>query len=137
MNYERGTGFVQAYAAIAGVVLVLVGLLGFLGTPIVGSADGALLATDALHNVVHIATGVFGLFVAFGLNGRAQVQGMLAFAVLYAVILVAVLVSPTLFGLFSVAANLPLHVIHAALAAAGFATYFIGRNAIATTAERG
>lgn len=129
MAYERGTGLVQTYAAIAGVVLVLVGLLGFLGTPIVGDADGALLTTDPLHNVVHIATGVFGLFVAFGLKGRAQVQGTLAFAVLYAVILVAVLISPTLFGLFAVPANLPLHVIHAALAAAGFATYFMARSA--------
>lgn len=132
MAYERGTGLVQTYAAIAGVVLVLVGLLGLLNTPIIGSGEGALLATDALHNVVHIATGVFGLFVAFGLKGRAQLQGMLAFAVLYAVILVAVVISPTLFGLFSVAANLPLHVIHAALAGAGFATYFMARGAQGT-----
>lgn len=128
MAYER-TGLLQTYAAIAGVVLVLVGLLGFLNTPIVGSADDALLATDAVHNVVHIATGVFGLFVAFGLKGRTQIQGALAFAILYAVILVTVLISPTLFGLFSVAANLPLHIIHAALAAAGFATYFMARGA--------
>lgn len=132
MGYGRGTAVVQTYAAVAGVVLILVGLLGFLGTPIVGSTDGALLATDALHNIVHIATGVFGLFVAFALSGRAQVKGMLAFAVLYAVILVAVLISPTLFGLFSVAANLPLHLIHAALAGAGFATYFMARNAAGT-----
>ncbi len=135
MAYERGTGFLQTYAAIAGVVLVLVGLLGFLSTPIVGAADGALLATDALHNVVHIATGAFGLFVAFGLKGRAQLQGTLAFAILYAVILVAVLVSPTLFGLFSVAANVPLHVIHAALAVAGFATYVMARSATGTAPD--
>ena len=128
MAYERGGGIVQTYAAIAGVVLVLVGLLGFLNTPIVG-AEGALLATDALHNIVHIATGLFGLYVAFGLKGDAQVQGILAFAILYTVILVAVLVSPTLFGLFSVPANLLLHVVHAALAVAGFVTYFLGRGA--------
>lgn len=133
MAYERGTGMVQTYAAIAGAVLVLVGLLGFLNTPIVGSSAGALLATDALHNVVHLATGLFGLYVAFGLKGHAQIQGMLAFAILYAVILVAVLISPTLFGLFSIAANLPLHVIHAALTAAGFATYFMARNAAGTS----
>ncbi len=129
MAYERGSGIVQTYAAIAGVVLVLVGLLGFLNTPIVGSASGALLATDALHNIVHIATGLFGLYVAFGLKGNAQVQGILAFAILYTVILVAVLISPTLFGLFSVPANVLLHVVHAALAVAGFVTYFLGRGA--------
>lgn len=128
MAYER-SGAVQSYAAIAGVVLVLVGLLGFLNTPIVGSSEGALLATDAIHNVVHLVTGLFGLYVAFGMKGRAQVQGMLAFAILYTVILVAVLISPTLFGLFSVPANLLLHVVHAALAVAGFVFYFIARGA--------
>ena len=128
MAYGTSSGTVQIYAAVAGAVLVLVGLLGFLNTPIVGSAEGALLATDALHNIVHIATGLFGLYVAFGLKGRAQVQGILAFAILYAVILIAVLISPTLFGLFSVAANLPLHVVHALLAVAGFATWFLARG---------
>ena len=130
MAYNVNSATIQTYAAVAGVVLVLVGLLGFLNTPLIGPEG--FLATDALHNIVHIATGLYGLYVAFGLKGRAQVQGMLVFAILYTVILVAVLLSPTLFGLFSVAANAPLHVVHAALAVAGFATYFLGRGAADT-----
>lgn len=130
MAYNVNSATIQTYAAIAGVVLVLVGLLGFLNTPLVG--PNGLLMTDALHNIVHIATGLFGLYVAFGLKGGAQIQGMLAFAILYTVILVGVLVSPNLFGLFSVSANLPLHIVHAALAVAGFATYFLGRGAADT-----
>jgi hypothetical protein len=126
MTYRASSGTIQAYAAIAGVVLVLVGLLGFLNTPIVG--ENGFFATDALHNIVHTVTGLYGLYVAFGLRGSAQVQGMLIFAILYLVILVVVFLSPTLFGLFSVPANAPLHVVHAALAVAGFATYFLGRQ---------
>ena len=76
---------------------------------------------------------LFGLYVAFGLSGRAQLQGMLAFAVLYLVIFVAVLASPTLFGIFSVPASTALHVVHALLAVAGFTTYYLGRNELAAT----
>ena len=46
---------VKSWSALAGIVLVAVGLIGFLGTPLVGSASGALVPTDGLHNVVHLA----------------------------------------------------------------------------------
>jgi hypothetical protein len=48
--------------------------------------------------------------------------------VLYAVIFIAVLVSPTLFGLFSVPANAALHVIHAALAVVSLAVGYMARS---------
>jgi Domain of unknown function (DUF4383) len=119
---------VKAWAALVGVVLVATGLLGFLGTPLVGSASGALVPTDNLHNVVHIATGLLALWIAFGTTGKTQVDAMLGFGILYVVIFVAVLVSPTLFGLFSVPANAVVHVIHAAVAIVSLAVALMARS---------
>ena len=120
---------VKSWSALAGIVLVAVGLIGFLNTPLVGAASGALVPTDGLHNVVHLGTGVLALWIAFGLSGRTQVDALLGFGVLYVVIFLAVLVSPTLFGLFSVPANAVIHVIHAALAAVSLAIAWMARSA--------
>ena len=120
---------VKSWSALAGIVLVAVGLIGFLNTPLVGAAPGALVPTDGLHNVVHLATGVLALWIAFGLSGKTQVDALLGFGVLYVVIFLAVLVSPTLFGLFSVPANMVIHVIHAALAAVSLAVAWMARSA--------
>jgi hypothetical protein len=119
---------VKSWSALVGVVLVAVGVLGFLGTPLVGSASGALVPTDSLHNVVHLGTGLLALAIAFGLSGRTQVDALLGFGVLYVVIFVAVLVSPTLFGLFSVPANAVIHVIHAAVAVVSLAIGWMARS---------
>lgn len=119
----------KTWITIAGVVLVLVGIVGFIPNPLVGSADGALLPTDALHNVVHLATGLLALYIAYGMSGANLVNGVIGFGVLYAVIFLAVLLSPTLFGLFSVPANAVLHVIHAALAVVSLAVGYMARGA--------
>jgi hypothetical protein len=125
-------GTVKMWAALAGVVLVLVGLIGFIPNPLVGSQAGALVPTDALHNVVHLGTGAVALFVAFGLSGRQQVDGLIGFGVLYTVIFLAVVLSPTLFGLFSVPANAVIHLIHAALAVVSLGVGYMARNSLVT-----
>lgn len=119
---------VKAWATLAGIVLAATGVLGFLGTPLVGSASGALVPTDTLHNAVHLGTGVLALGIAFGTSGKTQVDAVLGFGILYVVIFVAVLVSPTLFGLFSVPANTVIHVIHAAVAAVSLAVALMARG---------
>jgi hypothetical protein len=126
---EQDNTWVKTWAIVAGVVLIATGLLGFLGTPLVGSAPGALVPTDSLHNVVHLGTGLLALFIAFGLHGRQQVDGMLGFGVLYVVIFLAVLVSPTLFGLFTVPANGVVHLIHVAVAVVSLGVALMARSA--------
>jgi len=132
----RNDSIAQAWMALAGIVLVAVGLLGFISNPIVGPAD-ALIPTGTVHNVVHLVTGLLALYVAFGMRGAAQASATIGFGVLYAVIFVAVLVSPTLFGLFSVAANVYLHVIHAALAVVSLAVGYMARNATSAPVATG
>jgi Domain of unknown function (DUF4383) len=131
----RNSSLAQSWMALAGIVLVAVGLLGFVDNPIVGSSTNALLTTDTLHNIVHIVTGALALYIAFGLRGDSQANATLGFGVLYAVIFVAVLVSPTMFGLFSVPANAPLHVIHAALAVVSLVVGYMARDRERTTSR--
>ena len=124
----RNTGLAMGWITLAGIVLVAVGLLGFVSNPLVGSASGALVATDAVHNVVHILTGLLALYIGLGLKGANQINGVIGFGVLYAVIFVAVLLSPNLFGLFSVPANAVDHVIHVALAVVSLAVGYMARG---------
>ena len=119
---------VMSWATLSGIVLAAAGVLGFLNTSIAGTADSALLRVDTIHNVVHLVTGLIALYIAFGLKGEAQVNGLLGFGALYAVIFLAVLLSPTLFGIFSVAANTTIHVIHAAVAVVSLAIGYMARG---------
>ena len=131
----RTTNIAQAWMALVGLVLIAAGIIGFLNTPLAGSSANALLATDTVHNVVHLVTGLLALGIAFGLRGEQQVNAVLGFGVLYVIILVAVLLSPSLFGLFSVSANAPIHVIHAAVAVVTLAVGLMARGGSTQTAS--
>ena len=124
----RSGSTVQMWMTLAGIVLLATGLLGFISNPLVGSASGALLATDTIHNVVHLGTGLLALYIAFGLKGANQVNATLGFGVLYVVIFAANLLSPNLFGLFSVTANTMVHVVHAAVAVVSLGVGYMARG---------
>lgn len=122
------TNTAMGWSALAGIVLIGAGLLGFLNTSIAGDGTNAILAVDSVHNIVHILTGLIALYIAFGLKGEQQVNGVLGFGILYVIIFVAVLASPTLFGLFKVSANAPIHVIHATVAVVSLAVGYMART---------
>lgn len=131
----RNTSLAMGWITLSGIILVAVGLLGFISNPLVGSASGALVATDGVHNVVHIVTGLLALYIGFGLRGENQVNGVIGFGVLYVVIFVACLVSPNLFGIFSIPVNGVDHLIHAALALVSLAVGYLARGSLTTTAR--
>ncbi len=124
----RSGSTAQMWMTLAGIVLFAVGLLGFISNPIVGSASGALLTTDTVHNVVHLGTGLLALYIAFGLKGANQVNATIGFGVLYVVIFAANLLSPNLFGIFSLPANTMVHVVHAAVAVVSLAVGYTARG---------
>jgi len=87
----------QAYAAVIGATLVVVGILGFFYSAAFGSGDGierdavlGILDVNGWHNLVHIASGVVGLALigsysgarayAFGLGALYLVVTLLGFA---------------------------------------------------------
>jgi len=62
MNYNK------LVAQILGIVLVLIGILGFFTSPILG-----IFAVNTLHNIIHLLTGgilLVGAYMAGGRNAR-------------------------------------------------------------------
>ena len=105
-------------ARLLGVVFVAVGLLGFIpqATP-----NGALLGifpVNTLHNIVHIALGLWGLAVGGSMAGA--VSYMRGLTVIYALLAVLGLfpATNTLFGLVPLhGADVGLHAVLALVAA--------------------
>lgn len=66
-------------AQLLGATFILVGLVGFIPNPLV-SSEG-IFVTNAMHNLVHIATGA--AFLAVLLPGKIR-QGIIAIGIAYA-----------------------------------------------------
>ena len=129
------------FAAAVGVVLVLVGLLGFIGNPIVGEPqNNPLFVTGTIHNIVHLLTGAAALYVAFGMSADQRPMGLIGLGVAYAAVLVLTIVSPNLFGLLGdnrYNVNTLDHALHAVLAIASIAVGWWSRGMMATTTDAG
>lgn len=124
---------IRAYAALIGIVLVAVGLLGFISNPIVGDGN-ALFLTGTMHNIVHLATGALALAIAFVLPASQQVSGVFGLGILYAVIFVALIVSPNLFGILSYPVNIADQLLHVGLAGVSIGIAWMARSGKYTTA---
>ena len=79
MNWGR------SYITLAGVIGVVTGLLGFVDNAFVGDpANGAIFATDAAHNVIHVGTGLLGLYIGLAMSGASQARGIIGFGIFHA-----------------------------------------------------
>jgi uncharacterized membrane protein len=119
----------------AGVALLGAGLIGFIpNNPIASSDPNALFRVNAIHNVVHLATGAIALWIGLGTRGNNLANGMIGYGALYAVVLLLTIVDPELFGLFSDApVNAADHVLHAALAVVSIALGWMLRSETSRT----
>jgi uncharacterized protein DUF4383 len=118
---------VQRVAQIFGYVFLLVGILGFIAT---GTSMDASMATaprllglfpvNALHNVVHLAFGAWGL-AAQRSFAAAKTYATVGGAI-YLVLAIVGFIAPTAFGLIPIGGNdIWLHcILGIALLAAGF-----------------
>lgn len=133
----RGTGLAKGYAAIIGVVLVLVGILGFISNPIVGdAANNPIFVTGTVHNLVLLISGSLALYVAVGLRGDQQVMGVLGIGALYLAVFILTLVSNNLFGLLGYPVNAPDRVLHLGLAVASIAVGWYERSSTGLVTAR-
>lgn len=127
----------KAYIIVVGVILVLSGLAGFVDNPIVGDpANEPILATDALHNIVHLATGLLGLWIGLGMAGDRVARGVIWFGWLYIVLFVVLLLSPDLFGLLTVDVNNADHFLHGALGVVSLLVGFVARQTTGASPAR-
>jgi len=75
-------GMERTFAVVVGVVLVVLGIAGSLGNPLVGGPDQtALVVTGFGHDLVHLITGALFLHVGLALNGRNRAYGLVGLGV--------------------------------------------------------
>jgi hypothetical protein len=107
-------------ARLFGVVFVVVGLLGFVPQAVPNGMLLGIFPVNALHNIVHIALGLWGLMAGGSMAGA--VGYMKALAIIYGLLAVLGLIPATAdgFGLVPLhGADVGLHAV-LALAAAYF-----------------
>lgn len=82
---------------VLGVVFILIGILGFFNSPILG-----IFATDTLHNIVHLLSGILALVFA-GKPSQAKMFAIV-FGIVYALVAILGLLmgSGKVLGLMSV-----------------------------------
>lgn len=111
-------------AIILGIILVVVGILGFIPNPIVYSDPTALFNVNLAHNIVHIVSGLFLLAGAFTELGSAMALRILG--IVYVIVALLGFFGPgdSLLILSFVSNNAADNWLHAVLAvvflAAGF-----------------
>jgi uncharacterized protein DUF4383 len=93
---------IQRVARLFAVVFLLVGVLGLITTPrnMAGGMLLGLFPVNVLHNLVHLAFGVWALVAARTFSGAktfARVGG-----VIYLVLAVLAFITPTTFGLIPI-----------------------------------
>ena len=118
---------VQRISQVFGIVFILVAILGFVQGGMSMEADPelapkvlGLFPVNVLHNLVHLAFGIWGLVAARSFTGAvsyAKIAG-----VLYLVLAGLGFIAPTTFGLIPIGGNdIWLHVLlGAVLAGVGF-----------------
>ena len=94
---------------VLGVILIIVGLIGFVNNPILG-----LFAVNGLHNIIHIVTGAALLYA--GLQGGATLRLISQiFGVVYLLVFILGLVAPAVLNAI-IPNNAPDTALHALLA---------------------
>ncbi|MBX4211049.1 DUF4383 domain-containing protein [Candidatus Parcubacteria bacterium] len=76
-----------------GIIFLVVGLLGFINNPIVGSND-AFFHADTAHNIVHLVTGLLFIIVAASMP-QAMGRTLKVFAVIYLLVAILGFLSPS------------------------------------------
>jgi hypothetical protein len=104
------TGLVKPLTWILGIVLLVVGVLGFfMPSPLLG-----LFMVDPVHNVVHILSGVVGLWAA-STGYQYSRLFLMIFGLVYALVAVLGFATGGVLGLFMVDMN--DNYLHAAIGA--------------------
>ncbi len=115
----------KRFAIIFGVVLLATGIAGFIPALNPNGMLFGIFAVDAMHNVVHIVTGLAALGMAMAGEAQARLFFQI-FGIAYAVIAVLGFVAGRDGQVMGMAMNMADHVLHVAIAALslwlGFAT---------------
>ena len=96
----------KTYAVVVGVVLLLVGILGFVTDQMFG------LMFHPAHNVIHLLTGAIGLWAGFGKSANAPKLFAQVFGVVYTLVAIAGFAGMVNLGPIRLGLNTNYNVIH-------------------------
>ncbi len=106
---------------VLSVVLILVGLLGFVQDPILG-----IFEVDNIHNIVHLLSGIVGLLAVSSGESYARLY-LIIFGIVYALVTILGFVNGgSILGLFTV--NDADNYLHAAIALVCLGVGFGGKK---------
>lgn len=113
---------VRMYAGVVGVVIILIGIVGLLlgERPLLG-----LVNIDLLEDIVHLATGGLLAYVGFGQRDVGLARNVVGgLGMVYLLVGVLGFIVPMLFGLLPHGYSVVDNIIHLALGIAGIAVAF-------------
>jgi hypothetical protein len=127
----------RAFGLIVGAILVVLGLAGSLGTPLVGGPDDTgLLVTGPGHDIAHLILGALYLHVALALDGRLRADGLLVLGTTVLATGILSLVSPDLFGLYGAATGIVDQLMHLVVGVFSIGFGFVARSAVLAQERR-
>lgn len=105
----------QKWAWVFGIVFLLIGILGFI--PGITTDDGRLLgifAVDAMHNIVHLLSGIVAVWTA-ATSAKAAMTYFRVFGIIYAIVtVVGFIQGDSILGLMT--ANMADNFLHLVIA---------------------
>lgn len=124
---------------IIGITFILVGLLGFIPNPIVGDDHNAIFHADAVHNMVHIVSGILFLMIAFAAPSKAALF-LKVFGIVYLLLGIIGLFTIGSEGMTILLGFLPINgadnYLHIGLGIVIFLAGMLPNNRLTTASER-
>lgn len=122
-------GLERSFAMVVGVILVVLGLAGAVGNPIVGRADNTgIVVTGFGHDLVHLVLGALFLHVGVALNGRNRAYGLVGLGTFLLLTGFLSLVSADLLGVYDAGTSGFDQLGHILLGAATIVVGWMGRE---------
>jgi hypothetical protein len=118
----------KIYAGVVGAVLLLVGICGFFTNSLMG------LEFHMAHNIIHLATGIIGLWAAMASGGSNAGMFAKVFGVVYTLVAVMGFAGISNLGPITLGLNGTYNVIHLVVGLLGMAAGFMGGAAKASAA---
>lgn len=106
---------IQKLAWLFGIVFIVIGILGFVPALVSGGLLFGIFSVDAMHNTVHLLSGVLAILAALGAGSYARLY-FKVFGVVYAIVtVIGFIQGDTILGLMTV--NMADNVLHLVIAA--------------------
>lgn len=94
MSRLADTNWNKLVAQILGIVLVLVGVLGFIPALVSSDALLGIFPVNALHNVVHLVTGLVLVWAGFAMGGKNARMVNMVLGVVYLLVVIIGFAAP-------------------------------------------